>query len=256
MIIGNILNEDEVNKAVEGSEIVYNFAGIADIAEANKSPISTIKTNVLGNTIVLDACRKASVSRFVFASTLYVYSAAGLFYRSSKQSSELIIENFSESYDLPYTILRYGSVYGPRAKEGNYVFNILRQAITEGKITSFGKPNDLRDFIHAEDAARLSVEVLSEEFKNQYVILAGNQSIRRNDLLVMIREMLSNNIDIEFVPVESNLHYEVTPYSFGPKLAKRLMGNHHIDLGQGILQCLHEIHAKENPDKEGLIIEV
>lgn len=256
MMVGSILDKKAVEKAVKGHDIVYNFAGIADIYEAQFKPVETIEHNVLGNTIILEACRKNKVKRFVFASTLYVYSKTGGFYRSSKQACELIIENYNELYNLPYTILRYGSLYGPRSDERNYIYSLLKEAITTGKIISFGQPDDLREYIHVQDAARYSVEILSKEFENQYVILTGNQPMRRKDLLIMINEILGNKIKIDFSPKESKLHYEVTPYSFSPKIARKFSGKYHLDMGQGLLQCIDEIYKKYHPYKEinGIIV--
>ncbi len=250
MILGNILDKEAVERAVTGYDVVYNFAGVADIEEAPKKPVETVENNILGTTIILESCRKNGVKRFVFASTIYVYSDTGSFYRSSKQASELIIENYNEVFGLPYTILRYGTLYGPRADEKNYIYQILKQAITEGKIISFGKSDDLRGYIHVEDAARYSVEVLSKEFESEYVILTGAQPMKRGKLLTMIKEMLGNRIQIDFLPVDSELHYEVTPYSFSPKIAKVYRGASYLDLGQGILQCLDEIYKKYSPVKE------
>jgi UDP-glucose 4-epimerase len=247
MIVGDILDRAAVEKAVRGCDIIYNFAGMADIEEAEKKPVETVESNILGNTHILEACRLNQVKRFVFASSLYVYSNAGSFYRSSKQACERIIEDYNEIFGLPYTILRYGSLYGPRSDERNYIYKILKQAITEEKITSFGKGEDLREYIHVEDAARYSVEILPEEFENQYVIFTGSQPMRRKDLLIMIKEILGNKIELEFLPTESNLHYEVTPYTFSPKIAKKFVSNYYLDLGQGLLQCLDDLYKKYHP---------
>ena len=244
--IGSILKKEDVNTIVEYADVVNNFAAISDIGKANENPVETVKHNILGNTIILEACKKNNVKRFVFASSLYVYSKAGAVYRSSKQACEFLIENYNELYNLAYTILRYGSLYGPRSDERNYINRTIRQAVTEGKITSFGEGNDLREYIHVQDAARYSVEILAKEFENQYVILAGNQPMRRKDLLIMIQEMMENNIEIEFADKESDVHYGITPYSFQPKIAKKYVGKTHLDLGQGLLQCIHEIYRQQS----------
>lgn len=73
MITGNILDEDVVHQAVQGADMVFNYAGIADIGEANSRPVDTARINVVGNVMVLEACRQAKVRRYVFASSLYVY---------------------------------------------------------------------------------------------------------------------------------------------------------------------------------------
>jgi hypothetical protein len=47
-------------------------------------------------------------------------------------------------------------------------------------------------------------------------------------------------------PVESKLHYEVTPYSFNPTIAHKLVGNDYLDMGQGLLTLLDEIYRSHH----------
>ena len=245
MIVGDCLDEQKVLSAVKGKEVVYNFSGIADIEEACRSPFNTIKTNIIGNTIILEASVKTKVKRFVFASSMYVYSKYGSFYRSSKQSCELLIENYSEAYGLPYTILRYGSLYGPRADERNFIYRIIKQAFIENKISRHGDGEELREYIHVHDAARGSVEILAKEFANQNVIISGNQQMRIRDFLYMIKEMFDNKIKIEFLPARNNPgHYEITPYTFAPKIGKKLTNRLYFDLNQGILDMIYDMHKR------------
>lgn len=249
MIIGDILDQKAVDKIVKGCDVVYHFAALADIEAAHLDPIKTVEYNILGTTKILEACKKHKIKRFVFASTIYVYSNAGSFYRSSKQACELIIENYNEVYNLPYTILRYGSLYGPRADDKNWVHRILKQATTEGKITRYGDGEEIREYIHVEDAAKLSVDILSKEFENENVIITGNQPMKIKDLLVMVKEILGNEINLEFLPTESSIHYEITPYCFKPKVAKKLVSPQFYDLGQGILECLSDLNNKNGAEE-------
>jgi UDP-glucose 4-epimerase len=245
-VVGDILDENLVRGLVTDHDVVYNYAGIADLVEAGVDPVETVRVNTLGNTILLDAARKADVRRFLFASTLYVYSEAGSFYRSSKAACELIIEEYQRSFGLPYTILRYGSLYGPRASRGNWVHSVIRQSLTDSRIVRYGSGNEIREYIHVWDAAESSVDVLAPEFENSNVIIAGQQSMRVCDVLGMIREMTGNRTEIEYRNPEgseqANLHYEITPYSFNPKIARRLVRNTYLDLGQGLLDLMNQIH--------------
>ncbi|MCZ7401438.1 MAG: NAD(P)-dependent oxidoreductase [Candidatus Methanoperedens sp.] len=256
MIQGNIMDKIAVQNAISGCDVVYNFAGMADIEKAKEKPVETVELNILGNTIILDACRENNIKRFVFASSLYVYSKTGSIYRCSKQACELIIENYFEEYGLPYTILRYGSLYGPRAGEDNWIYRTLKQAITEGRMTRYGDGEELREYVHVEDAARCSVDILSNEFENEYVIITGYQRMKIKEMMKMINEILGNRIDMEFLPAKSKLHYEITPYSFSPKIAKKYVSKYYLDMGQGLLQCLDEIYKKHHHYKEisGLLI--
>src|SRR5262249_14641846 len=85
MIVGDLLDVARLRNAVEGSDTVYNFAALADLNEALQQPVKTAEINVLGNVQLLDACRLGGVGRFMYASTVYVYSREGGFYRCSKQ---------------------------------------------------------------------------------------------------------------------------------------------------------------------------
>ena len=117
MVLGDIMDLSDILKVMRNVDVVYHFAGIADINEANEKPLEAVKQNILGTSNILEACKQAKVSRFIFASTVYVYSEHGGFYRSTKQACELLIENYSKLHDLDFTILRFGSLYGKRANE-------------------------------------------------------------------------------------------------------------------------------------------
>lgn len=250
-IKGDFLDLDKVKKAVATQEVVYNFAGIADMEEANMSPLNTIKTNIIGCANLLEASLINKVSRFIFASTLYVYSEAGSFYRCTKQACELLIEEYQKQHGIDFTILRYGSLYGLRADETNWVYYILKKALEEKKIIRYGDGQEIREYIHVEDAARCSITALADEYKNQSVIISGQQPIKICDLLVMIKEIMANEIEIEYQVVNNkdNIHYEITPYTFKPRLARRILTDSYVDLGQGIMQLLSHIYKNELPHK-------
>jgi len=255
MIVGDILNPEEVSKAVQDCQYVYHFAGLADINEAKVKPIETITSNVLGTTNILEACRIKNVDRFVFASTIYVYSELGSFYRSSKQACELIIENYFDEYDLNYTILRYGSLYGRRANKFNFIRNAVTQALLNNKIDRKGDGEEVRDYIHVKDAAKASVEILTSEFVNSHIMIKGLQTIKVNELLLMINEIMGNNIKINYSKkAHYEGHYQLTPYSFRPRVAEKYLLNTYHDLGQGLLDTIYDIYKeiyKDDPEKLG-----
>lgn len=247
MMVGDLLDEAEVRRAVTDCEIVYHFAGIADINEANQRPVETVRQNVLGTTMLLEACRQAGVRRVLYASTVYVHSLAGGFYRCSKQACELYIEAFQQVHGLPYTILRYGSLYGPRADATNAVHRYLTQALLEGKIDAVGDGEEIREYIHVEDAARYSVEALAPDYENRCVLITGHQPMTVKALLDMIQEILNKKLTITFQGPETLVHYRRSPYAFQPRIAKKLLGTSYVDLGQGLLACLNEIHECRHP---------
>jgi UDP-glucose 4-epimerase len=255
-IVGDILDEAAVGRAVAGNDVVYNFAGFADIEAAHREPLATIRLNILGNGIILEACRAAKVRRFVFASTVYVYSQAGSFYTASKQACEAYIENYRRMFGLDYTVLRYGSLYGGRADERNGMQRLLTQALRERRIVYWGDGEEVREYIHVDDAAQCSVQILGPAFVNEHVTIAGPTPMKVRDLLVMIREMLGNDVQVEYRPLDDSdpagVHYRVTPYSFAPKIGRKLISTHYVDMGQGLLQCLETIHAQIGPGAQAI----
>lgn len=251
MVIGDILDNEKVARAVIDADVVYNFAGIADIDDAKTNPLEAIRQNVLGNSTILDACRLSGIKRFLFASSIYIYSNSGSFYRTSKQACELIIEDYQKVYGIDFTIMRYGSLYGMRANEKNWVYKIVKEAVTEGKIVREGDGEEIREYIHVHDAARISTDLADDQYKNQYVIISGNQAIKIKDLLIMIKEMLNNKIEIEYLPAgDSDDHYEITPYSFNPKIARKVVSSYYLDLGQGLLDMLENFYKDSRHCKE------
>jgi len=243
MVVGDITDSMQVESCLEDGIIVYNFAGIADLDEASLNPIGTIKSNILGNAIVLEALKNVKIQRYVLASTLYVYSKKGSFYRDSKVACELNLSDFSKLYGIPYSILRYGSVYGPRSNKKDRIYKFANQAIRDGAISYNGDGEEFREYIHVEDAARCSVEILREDCLNQSVIITGHQTMKIRDLAVMIAEILGEQVAINFSGETSDLHYDITPYSLQPRLGKKYISNYYIDLGEGILQCVENIAA-------------
>ncbi|GAB6094256.1 NAD(P)-dependent oxidoreductase [Desulfatiferula olefinivorans] len=244
MVVGDVLDQAVLNQTVPGHDVVYHFAGIADVDECARRPVDTARYNVLGTVYLLDACREAKVKRFVFASSAYVFSNAGFCYRSSKQACESFIEDYHKLFGLNYTCLRYGSLYGERADERNSIYRLIRQAIVEGKITYHGQGDEVREFIHVRDAAQSSVKILEADYENKHIILTGNEKLLYSQLLEMIKEIVGNTIDIDIVPSTRNAHYKITPYNFSPKLGLKLVNNPHIDMGQGLLLCMAELHEK------------
>lgn len=247
MIVGDITDAAAVTRAAEGCEFAYHFAGIADIDEANDKPMDVARLNILGTLTVLESARAAGVSRVLFASTVYVYSGAGSFYRVSKQACEQFIEAYRDRYGLPYTILRYGSLYGPRSDARNSIYRMCRQALTEGKITYKGAPEAQREYIHVLDAANLSVQAQAEEYANRALVLTGQERLRVGDLMQMIAEMLPREVALEFAAHDPKTHYVMTPYSYNPRLGHKVTLNDYVDLGQGILDMFDEID--ERPEK-------
>jgi UDP-glucose 4-epimerase len=244
MIIGDLLSPELLKTAIKGCHIVYNFAALADLNVALNRPVETVEVNILGNVNVLEACRMQNVKKFIFASSVYVYSREGGFYRCSKQAAEHYVEEYQKVFGLDYTILRYGSLYGPRSDNSNGLFRIIKKALETGVIRYEGSSESLREYIHVEDAAHASVAMINDDFRNQSIILTGQEQMRVLDLLEMLAEILGLENAVEFVPGKQVGHYVRTPYAYQPKLGRKYIPPLHVDLGQGLLQLIDAVRKE------------
>ena len=240
----NILDAKRVNELVEKADIVFNFAGFANLDDAIAHPVKAIELNVMGNLNILEACRVNSIKRFLYASSAYAMSDKGSFYGISKLTSEKLTEEYYKKFGLKFTIIRYGSVYGERDYYNNYIYNLLKEAYKTGKIIHSGDGEEIREYIHAADVAKLAVEVIQDKkFENEHLILTGVERMHRKELFEMIKEILGEKVEIVLQKDGYQNHYKTTPYSFLPARSKKLVANPYIDMGQGLIECLKNIEA-------------
>lgn len=247
IIIGDITNPDLVARAVKGCDAIYHLAALADIDEAINKPRDTMSVNLMGTVNMLEAARNQGVKRFVFSSSIYVYSDQGSFYRTSKQACEHLIQDYHDRYGLNYTILRYGSLYGPRADQNNSVYKMISSALETGCIKYGGNGKEVREYIHIRDAALMSAEVLEDEYRNEILHLTGRERLTTGDMLEMIREILNNKVEISLGTENVTGHYMQTPYNYTPRLGRKMTRNTYIDLGLGLLDCIQFLDLS-NPE--------
>ena len=246
-IESDLLDREHVIKSLEGFNFVIHFAGIADIGESKQKPLETIETNIIGTANLLEGCRKNKIEKFIFASSVYVFSKYGSFYGKSKQACELLIEEYQNEFDLDYIHVRYGSLYGPRAQEWNGLKKYISEIIKNKQIDFSGNGEEKREYIHVKDAAIMTASLLESDEKNIAVNITGHQVISTLDLFKLIFEVLQLEEKIN-LSKESNVvsHYKISPYSFQPKESKKLVPKKFIDIGQGVLEIIHEIEDSKN----------
>ena len=85
IILGDINDYKKLRSVIRDQDVVYNLAAISDIGDSITNPIGTTKSNILANVFILDLCAKFKIKKFIFASTIYVHSNQGSFYRTSKK---------------------------------------------------------------------------------------------------------------------------------------------------------------------------
>ena len=238
---GNILNIKSLKKSIKNADVVYNFAAISDIGEAYSRPVQTVITNILGNVNILELCKKYKVKRYVFASSIYVYSQQGGFYRTSKQSAELFIEEYNRTHRLPYTILRYGSMYGPRTDLKNGLYKIVYDALSKKRAIYRGTKRAVRSYIHVKDAAKISVDILNKKYANKNILVTGKEGIKIEKLLSILSKILNIRSRAKFLNQTQKGHYDVSPYTYKPKATKKLFPKKSVNLKLGLIELVKEI---------------
>ena len=240
-IKGDIQNKEKVVNAIKGKSIVYNFAGISDIGDAMINPIKTSKINLIGTLNILEGCKKYKIKRFIFASTIYVLSRQGGFYKASKQSSELFIEEYNKIHNLNYTILRYGSIYGKGADPRNGISKIIYSALKKKRIVYGGTKRAVRNFIHVKDAAIASVNILNNNYKNKSVLITGSKNIKIIKLIKIIKKIFKNNKKVYFKRTPLMGHYDKNPFTYKPKTTKILNIKPRVSLKDGVIDLVKDI---------------
>ena len=144
-------------------EIIFHLAAQPLIYESYKKPYITFDVNCRGTLNILEACKARNLERFVYASSAYALSNKGGIYGISKLAAEKIVEEYFRRFLIPFSIIRYGSLYGERADGHNGVYQVLREAIETGAVHIRSDGEEMREYIHAADAAKLSVDVIEDK---------------------------------------------------------------------------------------------
>ena len=240
MVIGDILDRKKLFNVMKGVDCVFHLAAMADINKTWDNPRETMKVNILGTTNVLEAARLNGVKRFIFASTLYCDSRSGSLYRVSKQAGELLVKAYHERCGMEYILLRFGTLYGTRARDNNSIRKILKEAL-KGKIEYYGTGKEVREYIHVRDAANICTTLLGDKYVGDTLILTGYHRFRLTEILDMINEILGNKVKVEYFPKDNRAHYEQVPYSYVPKSLKRVVPETYADMGGSLVEILEEI---------------
>ncbi len=118
---------------------------------------------------------------------------------------------------------------------------MLGQALETGTVQYQGSGEETREYIHVKDAARLSVQILEEDYRNKHIVLTGHDAYKVKDIIRVMSEILNKELKVEYSNISSELHYDVTPYTYKPRSNYKLVNDFYHDLGQGLIECLEEI---------------
>ena len=127
------------------------------------------------------------------------------------------------------------------------ISSIIESALSTKSIERSGDGEEIREYVFINDAAEMTYETLSEDYKNKHVFISGNQQIKVKDLLVMINEILGGDIKISYKEKDNNqLHYGITPYSYKISSAKRIVLKNFTDLETVCFKLSKEFLIKNN----------
>ncbi len=237
-IKADLLNKKKTELAVKNQDVIFHYGGLSGIDESMTNPLKTAEYNIMGTIRLLELCLKYKIKRFIFASTVYVNSEQGSFYKSSKRATEDFIKEYKKKYNLDFTILRFGTVYGFRANKENSIDKIINLAIKKNKIIYSGNKQTIREYINVKDAAKMAVKTISNKYANKYIQITGNKKTSVIKALKIIKKELSINSKIIFQNKKNEGHYIKSPENYKIKKASKIYLRHSTPFNLGIKEII------------------
>ena len=167
---GDIADREFIFKLFEEEkpDIAINFAAESHVDRSITDPESFVRTNVMGTTTLLDACRTYGIKRYHQVSTDEVYGdlpldRPDLFfteetplhtsspYSSSKASADLFVLAYHRTYGLPVTVSRCSNNYGPYHFPEKLIPLIISRALGDEELPVYGKGENVRDWLYVTD---------------------------------------------------------------------------------------------------------
>jgi len=176
-IKGDILNPEDVSKAIFDVEVVYHLACLG-VRHSLHSPYENHKVNAEGTLRVLAAAKQHKIKKFFYISSSEIYGGVKRFpinetsaphpytvYGASKLAGENYAYAYYKCYGLDTTILRIFNNYGPRAHfegdAGELIPRTIVSVIYNKSPVVFGDGNVTRDFFYVKDTARALASLIN-----------------------------------------------------------------------------------------------
>ena len=161
----------------------------------------------------------------------------------ARKLRKIMLKNTKKKFNLNYTILRFGSIYGERAGPDNGIRQILENVIFKKKLIYKGTKNSVRRYIYVKDAVKLCSQCISKKFDNKYLILTGRKGINANYLLTLFSKIFC-------IPKKNKLflrnkgHYDKKPTPFRPREGESIFPTQ-SDFTKKILEYVKEIKKRK-----------
>lgn len=203
--------------ASEKPDVVVNFAAESHVDRSIENPEIFLQTNIIGTSVLMDACRKYGNIRYHQVSTDEVYGdlpldRPDLFftettplhtsspYSASKASADLLVQAYYRTYKLPVTISRCSNNYGPYHFPEKLIPLMIANALNDKKLPVYGKGENVRDWLYVEDHCS-AIDLIIRKGKIGEVYNIGGHNERTNLEVVktIIKELGKSEDLIEFV---------------------------------------------------------
>ena len=199
----DINNAKIINEILNGVDIIYHLAALADIIPSIQNPELYFNSNVGGTFNLIRNCKKKNIKKLIYAASSSCYGIPKNYptsenspispqypYALTKSLGEQIIFHFGKLYKIPVISLRLFNVFGPRARtSGGYgaVFGVfLAQKLAKKPFTVVGDGKQTRDFTFVDDVINAFIEMLDKSIKNEIFNVGSGQTYSVNTLIKLL----------------------------------------------------------------------
>lgn len=196
------------------ADAVFHLAGIAGVRNSWGSSFADyVHSNILLTQQLLEASKQASnLRKFVYASSSSVYGGdAGALsseqsalrpispYGLSKLAGEQLCYLYHKQYGVPYTALRYFTVYGPRQRPDMGFHRFMKAAFLEMPIVIYGNGEQTRDFTYVRDLVEANISAMNYGKHGTVMNVGGTETASVNDVLRRIARISGKTLQIEYI---------------------------------------------------------
>lgn len=187
----------------ERPDIVVNFAAESHVDRSIENPEIFLQTNIIGTSVLMDACRKYGITRYHQVSTDEVYGdlpldRPDLFfteetpihtsspYSSSKAAADLLVLAYKRTYELPVTISRCSNNYGPYHFPEKLIPLMVINALHDKPLPVYGGGLNVRDWLYVEDHCKAIDLIIHNGTVGEVYNVGGHNEMRNIDIVKLI----------------------------------------------------------------------
>lgn len=213
-IQGDICDPKQVDQVIEGVDVVVHFAAESHVDRSVVDPLTFVKTNVLGTSVLLNAALDHKVKRFHHVSTDEVYGHLGLDdppftentnyfprtpYAASKAGSDHLVRSFFETYNLPVTITNCANNFGPYHDPEKLIPRFITNLLEGEKVPLMGHGENIRSWLFVEDHCRAIDLVLQKGIIGETYCIGGEEKTNLAVTEMILKVLREDDSMIEFV---------------------------------------------------------